>query len=79
MWSMGNSLLLLIMWHENSLVSRISIHFLIHIANHPASIITFGANWLSLAITLNLRQVSGIKYLNQMRTYHLACGDSEIM
>ena len=25
-----------------------------------------------------LRQVSGIKYLNQMSTYHLACGDSEI-
>jgi len=29
------------------------------------------------AITL-LRQVSGIKYLNQMSTYHLAGGDSEI-
>ena len=26
----------------------------------------------------NLRQVSGIKYLNKMSTYHLACGDSEI-
>ena len=26
----------------------------------------------------DLRQVSGIKYLNQMSTYHLACGDSEI-
>ena len=25
-----------------------------------------------------LRQVSGTKYLNQMSTYHLACGDSEI-
>ena len=25
-----------------------------------------------------LRQVSGIKYLNQMSTYHLACGDIEI-
>ena len=25
-----------------------------------------------------LRQVSGIKYLNQMRTYHLASGDTEI-
>ena len=25
-----------------------------------------------------LRQVSGIKYLNQMSTYHLACRDSEI-
>ena len=25
-----------------------------------------------------LRQVSGIKYLNQMSTYDLACGDGEI-
>ena len=25
-----------------------------------------------------LRQVSGIKYFNQMSTYHLACGISEI-
>ena len=26
----------------------------------------------------SLRQVSGIKYSNQMSTYHLACGDSHI-
>ena len=26
----------------------------------------------------DLRQVSGIKFLNQMSTYHLACGDIEI-
>ena len=25
-----------------------------------------------------LRKVSGVKYLNQMNTYHLACEDSEI-
>ena len=25
-----------------------------------------------------LRQVSGIKYIKQMSTYHLVCGDSEI-
>ena len=25
-----------------------------------------------------LRQVSGMKYLNQISTNHLACGDSEI-
>ena len=29
-------------------------------------------------INIMLRQVSGIKYLNQMSTYHLACGVSEI-
>ena len=28
--------------------------------------------------SVSLRQVGGIKYLNQMSTYHLACGDSEI-
>ena len=34
--------------------------------------------WCSNFLWGQLRQVSGIKYLNQMSTYHLACGDSEI-
>ena len=29
-------------------------------------------------VVLRLRQISGIKYLNQMSTYHLASGDSEM-
>ena len=33
---------------------------------------------LPVAYIRILRQVSGIKYLIQMSTYHLACGDSKI-
>ena len=33
---------------------------------------------IKLDLKFYLRQVSGIKYLNQMSTYHLAWGDSEI-
>ena len=41
------------------------------------ALFTFQNKWNSWKYD-SLRQVSGIKYLNQMSTYHLACGDSEI-
>ena len=34
--------------------------------------------YLNRTTLVVLRQVIGIKYLNKMSTYHLACGDSEI-
>ena len=37
-----------------------------------------GSKKIRKKILRGLRQVSGINYSNQIGTYHLACGDSEI-
>ena len=42
------------------------------------NIAQFSSHKSSLKRHKNLRVVSGIKYLNQMSTYHLACRDTEI-